>query len=197
MKRSVRSGDVWIVSVLLTIALTGCGPIIGQMMRAADGVKAFDVKHGTLEGLGHGQSVLVLGPFAKTDEAFYIARGEDAAGFAEEFQRQGVLQAQIHVEPMGTAVNREQVRGLTPEQLRKRYALTEAPARVVFGTIMKRKTVIAPTRGVVMIVAYRLEFYDPVSKNTTVLVVAVRDLAERCIPLAVEEIRRQLDASGS
>ena len=97
---------------------------------------------------------------------------------------------------MGKAVDPEQVRGLTPEQLRERYGLAEAPTRVVFGTIMKRETVIAPTRGVVMIVAYRLEFFDPASKDSTVLVVAVRDLAERCIPLAVEELRRQLDASG-
>ncbi|MDF1554509.1 MAG: hypothetical protein P1P84_15670 [Deferrisomatales bacterium] len=186
----------WCVTLLLGFGLTGCGPIIGQMMRAADGVKAFEVKHGTLEGLGRGKSALVLGPFAKTSEAFYIARGEDAVGFAEEFQRQGVLQATVRVEPMGTAVDPEQVRGLTPEQLRERYSLAEAPARVVFGTIMKRETVIAPTRGVVMIVAYRLEFFDPLSKASTVLMVAVRDLAERAIPLAVEEIRRQLDAAG-
>ena len=183
-------------TLLLGFWLIGCGPIIGQMMRAADGVKGFEVKHGTLANLGRGQSALVLGPFAKTAEAFYIARGEDAVGFAEELQRQGVLQATVHVEPMGTAVDPEQVRGLTPEQLRQRYGLAEVPARVVFGTIMKRKTVIAPTRGVVMIVAYRLEFFDPVSKDSTVLMVAVRDLAERCIPLAVEEIRRQLDAAG-
>ncbi len=190
MKRLTQSATLF-----LGLFLIGCGPIIGQMMRAADGVKAFEVKHGTLEGLGRGESALVLGPFAKTAEAFYIARGEDAVGFAEEFQRQGVLQATVHVESMGTAVDLEQVRGLTPEQLRDRYGLAEAPARVVFGTIMKRKTVIAPTRGVVMIVAYHLEFFDPASKDSTVLMVAVRDLAERCIPLAVEEIRRQLDAT--
>ena len=85
---------------------------------------------------------------------------------------------------------------LSPAQLRERYNLEQDPARVVFGTIMKRQTVIAPTRGVVMIVAFRLEFYDPASRDSTVVMVAVRDLAERCIPLAVEELVRQLDGGA-
>lgn len=176
--------------------LAACGPLLGQAMRVADGVKEFEVRHGTLEALGQRQTALVLGPFAKTPEAFYIARGEDAAGFAEELERQKVLQAVVHVQPMGTAVDVDAVRALSPAQLREHFKLADAPGRIVFGTIVKRQTLIAPTRGVIMRVTYRLEFYDPNTRDSTVIVIAVRDLAERCIPLAVEELRRRLDANS-
>lgn len=182
--------------LLLCAFFSACGPLIGQAMRVADGVKEFEVRHGTLEALGRGQTALVLGPFAKTPEAFYIARGEDAAGFAEELERQKVLQAVVHVQPMGTVVDVDTVRTLSPEQLRERYNLADTPGRILFGTIVKRQTIIAPTRGVIMRVTYRLEFYDPSTRDSTVVIIAVRDLAERCIPLAVEELRRRLDASG-
>ncbi len=77
------------------LMLSACGPIIGGMMVASNGVKDFNVITGDLADLPMGSRVAVLGPFDKTDEAFYICRGEDAAAFASAFNQSGLFSAEL------------------------------------------------------------------------------------------------------
>ena len=65
--------------------LSACGPMIGGMMVAGNGIKDFEVVQGDSSALPLGSQVAVLGPFDKTDQAFYICRGEEAAAFASAF----------------------------------------------------------------------------------------------------------------
>ena len=51
------------------------------------GVKQFETVRGNLGELHPGRNLLVFGPFAKTDEAFYICRGEDAAQLSADIDK--------------------------------------------------------------------------------------------------------------
>ncbi len=179
---------------LLSLLLSGCGPVIGQVMRVADGLKEFEVTQGTIEDLAGGGELLVYGPFAKTSEAFYICRGEDAAHFAEELVKAGLFQSSLRLdrEELDPSRAAALLKTLGAEELRQKFGLEKAPEKVLLGTILYRRTIVAPTRGVVMDVGYRLEFYDPRSRQSTVIEVAVRDLAERTVPRLVEELTRRL-----
>ncbi len=179
---------------LLSLLLSGCGPVIGQVMRIADGLKEFEVTQGTIEDLAGGGDLLVYGPFAKTSEAFYICRGEDAAHFAEELVKAGLFQSSLRLdrEELDPSRAAALLKTLGAEELRQKFGLEKAPEKVLLGTILYRRTIVAPTRGVVMDVGYRLEFYDPRSRQSTVIEVAVRDLAERTVPRLVEELTRRL-----
>ncbi len=179
---------------LLSLLLSGCGPVIGQVMRVADGLKEFEVTQGKIEDLAGGGELLVYGPFAKTSEAFYICRGEDAAHFAEELVKAGLFQSSLRLdrEELDPSRAAALLKTLGAEELRQKFGLEKAPEKVLLGTILYRRTIVAPTRGVVMDVGYRLEFYDPRSRQSTVIEVAVRDLAERTVPRLVEELTRRL-----
>ncbi len=179
---------------LLSLLLSGCGPVIGQVMRIADGLKEFEVTQGKIEDLAGGGELLVYGPFAKTSEAFYICRGEDAAHFAEELVKAGLFQSSLRLdrEELDPSRAAALLKTLGAEELRRKFGLEKAPEKVLLGTILYRRTIVAPTRGVVMDVGYRLEFYDPRSRQSTVIEVAVRDLAERTVPRLVEELTRRL-----
>ncbi len=179
---------------LLSLLLSGCGPVIGQVMRIADGLKEFELTQGKIEDLAGGGELLVYGPFAKTSEAFYICRGEDAAHFAEELVKAGLFQSSLRLdrEELDPSRAAALLKTLGAEELRRKFGLEKAPEKVLLGTILYRRTIVAPTRGVVMDVGYRLEFYDPRSRQSTVIEVAVRDLAERTVPRLVEELTRRL-----
>ncbi len=179
---------------LLSLLLSGCGPVIGQVMRIADGLKEFELTQGKIEDLAGGGELLVYGPFAKTSEAFYICRGEDAAHFAEELVKAGLFQSSLRLdrEELDPSRAAALLKTLGAEELRQKFGLEKAPEKVLLGTILYRRTIVAPTRGVVMDVGYRLEFYDPRSRQSTVIEVAVRDLAERTVPRLVEELTRRL-----
>ncbi len=179
---------------LLSLLLSGCGPVIGQVMRIADGLKEFELTQGKIEDLAGGGELLVYGPFAKTSKAFYICRGEDAAHFAEELVKAGLFQSSLRLdrEELDPSRAAALLKTLGAEELRQKFGLEKAPEKVLLGTILYRRTIVAPTRGVVMDVGYRLEFYDPRSRQSTVIEVAVRDLAERTVPRLVEELTRRL-----
>jgi len=182
-----------ILTLLFLLTLSACGPIIGQMMKASEGISQFDVISGSLTSLSPEGSLLVYGPFAKTKDAFYISRGEDAANFAAELKDQGVIQTRLFIERNFDRLEQtaNELRGKTPEQIQNDLGLERRPNIILFGTILHRKTIIAPARGVIMDVGYRLEFYDLGSRKSTIVEVSIKDLAEDCIPRIVEEIVRR------
>jgi len=181
-------------AVLLVVALSGCGLFYGQAMRVNEGVRNVKVVSGDLGGLRQGQRVLVIGPFAKTREAFYICRGEEAASFAQYFNEKGLFRADLSVAP-GFDDPREMeanIKKMVPNQLASRFALDQAPALILFGTILSREMFVAPGRGVIMSVAYRLEFFDPQTRKSTIVEVADRDLFADCIPNVVTALMEKI-----
>lgn len=181
------------VIALLALALSACGPIIGQVMRTTDGIKNFQVIEGALSDLKPGSRLLVFGPFARTAEAFYISRGEDAYTFADSFNEAGLFQTETYLERDYARLDQRAaaLRDKTPAQLAADLELKAPPQLILFGTLVERETIIAPTRGVVMTTAYRLEFFNPSTGNSTVLEVTVKDLFEDCIPSVVRAIMNQ------
>jgi hypothetical protein len=182
-----------ILTLLFLLILSACGPIIGQMMKASEGISQYDVTSGNLSSLRPEGTLLVYGPFAKTKDAFYISRGEDAANFSAELQEQGVIQTRLFIERNFDRLEQtaNELRGKNPEQIQNDLGLERRPHIILFGTILYRKTIIAPARGVIMDVGYRLEFYDIGSRKSTIVEVSIKDLAENCIPRIVEEIVRR------
>jgi len=178
----------------LALFLTACGPIWGGLMKIEEGIKQFEVRSGSLSDLHPGRTLLVFGPFAKTDEAFYICRGEDAAQFNAEFNRAGLFRSELYLERnyKELAQTAQRLRATPPGQLQEELGLDIVPELILFATLTRRETTVAPARGVVMEESFRLEFYDTSARTSTVVEVTVRDLAERCIPTLVKEMADRL-----
>ncbi|MDT8444151.1 MAG: hypothetical protein RQ722_07655, partial [Desulfuromonadales bacterium] len=63
---------------------------------------------------------------------------------------------------------------------------------IMSGTILTREMVAAPANGVIMTVAYRLEFLNLSSGGTTVIEVTVKELFQDVVPKAVEYMAKQM-----
>jgi hypothetical protein len=183
--------------VPLLLALGACGPIIGQLMRMADGVKNFQVASGDLADMRKGQQILVVGPFAMAPGAWEIARGDEAAFFANEFDRAGFFNAELHMGDRyaNAAKIVGEVKSRSAAQLKADYALEVEPDVVMFGTVLSRETIVAPTRGIIMEVGYRLEFFNPGTGKSTVVLVTVHEQFKDCIKMVVEELARRVVAA--
>lgn len=183
--------------LLVALLLTACGPMFGQMMKVNEGIKEFEVRSGRLESLRAGKNLLIFAPFEKTDQAFFICKGELEAQFAVELNKSGLFKAEEYFERNAKQVRtlREAFREKSPEQLRAEFGLDILPDTILFGTLAARETSVAPSRGVIMEESYRLEFFDVSSRTSTVIEVSVRDLAEQSVPAVVKEISRRLGRS--
>lgn len=183
---------------VLLLLLTACGPIIGGMMVASNGIQAFKVVSGQLSDLPAGSRLAVLSPFDKTPQAFYICRGEEAATFTSAFNQTGLFAAELAIgsrfpEQMPSAAK---WRGQTPAAVQTQLGLADPPELLMSGTILSREMVAAPAQGVIMTVAYRLEFFNLVNGQTTVIELTVKELFQNAIPQAVDEILRQRNSPG-
>lgn len=187
-----------VLLVPLLLSLVSCGPIIGQMMRMADGVKNFQVVSGDLATLRKGQHILVVGPFDTAPGAWDIARGDEAATFPMEMNRAGFFTAELH---MGDRYGKAskvvaEVKGKTAAQMKNDYELEAEPEMVMFGTVLSRETIVAPTRGIIMEVTYRLEFYNPATAKSTMVIITVHEHFKDCIKVVVEELARRVVAAS-
>lgn len=178
---------VLMVSLLL---LSSCGPIIGQLMKVSEGVKDFRVIAGNPGELGKARNILVVGPFAKAPGAYYIARGDEAGMFFQEINQAGVLHAELHIGRRygDLAEMASTIRSKSPAQLKSELGLQTEPDLVLFGTILERDTIVAPTRGIIMQVGYRLEFFNPATNGSMVIEITVKDHFKDCVKLVVAEL---------
>lgn len=183
----------WIAGLALLL-VAGCGPIIGAAMVSGGGVKDLRPVIGQLNDLKPGSRVLVVGPFDRTDQAFYICRGEDASNFTTAFNTSGLFQADFYLgDRFGDLkVEQERLRHLSPQQLQQQLGLKNMPDLLVTGVILKRSTVAAPAQGVLMDVSYRLEFYDLRRQQVTSVEIRVKDLFQDCIVDAVDGLAARL-----
>jgi len=187
----MKTKALWAGVALLL--LSACGPMIGGMMVASNGIKEFKVVKGQLQDLRPGSKLAVLGPFDKTQEAFYICRGEEAAAFTSAFNQTGLFAAELAIDtrfptPLPKASD---WRGRTSAAAQAELQLASTPELIMSGTILKREMVAAPAEGIIMTVAYRLEFLELASGQTTIIELTVKELFQEAIPQAVEELIRQ------
>ncbi len=179
---------------LCLLMLSACGPIIGGMMVANNGVKDFKVLQGNLSDLPSGSHVAVLGPFDKTPEAFYICRGEEAAAFTSAFNQSGLFAAELDIDTRFPAElpKVSQFKGRTPAEVQKSLGLRQDPDLVMSGTILSREMVAAPAQGVIMTVAYRLEFLNLGNGRITIIEIATKEMFQDVIPETVEYLAKQM-----
>jgi hypothetical protein len=191
MSRIVRTLHVSVL-VLSLLLLASCGPIVAQVMRGGEGVNESAVLSGSGPAPKAGSRLVILSPFAKTKDSFYLCRGEDEEALAESFRSKRIFEAvAVHRRsPEEAASLAASLKGKGPAKAKEELALSFEPDAVVTGTILTRKTMVAPLRGVVMDVSYRLDFLDLRTGSTWSATVAVRTLAEESIALVAEEVGR-------
>ena len=179
---------------LMLVLLSGCGLIYGQMTKGGDGVKSFAIVQGDLASIREGGDLLVYAPFFKTDQAFYIARGEEAANFATSLSKTGLFRTEFFFERDVDDVEKtaQKLRGMTPEEIRGFAGMAHPPRMILFGTLLEREGSVAPSRGVLMDITYRLEFFEISSRTSTILEVEVRHLAEECVKVVVADLKARL-----
>jgi len=175
--------------------LSACGPMIGGMMVAGNGIKDFEVVQGDFTALPLGSQVAVLGPFDKTDQAFYICRGEEAAAFANAFNQFGPFSAELDVDTRfpEKLPGATQFKGRTPAEAQQTLGLEKTPDIIMSGTILSREMTAAPAKGVIMTARYRLEFLNLADGLTTVIEVSTQDMFQDVVPNTVRYLAKQLD----
>ena len=179
----------------LMLLLSSCGPIIGQMMKMSEGVKDFKVVGGDNASLSQGRNILVVGPFDKAPGAYYIARGDEAGMFFQEFNNNGFFKSELHIGNRYGDLQEaaSSIRSKSAAQLKAAFGLEASPDLVMFGTILERETIVAPTRGIIMQVSYRLEFFDTASSASTIIEITIKDHFKDCVKLVISEIIRQAE----
>lgn len=184
------------IAVFLLLLLAGCGPIIGSAMVAGGGVKDFTIVEGQLNALRPGAQLLVVGPFDKTPQAYYICRGEEAAEFVTAFNTIGLFQADFYLTERFAdhAAWLMQLKEKSPEQIQAELKLDKTPEMLLTGVILHRSTVAAPAQGVLMEVGYRLQFYDLRSRQTTEIDIEVKDIFQDCIVAAANALAEKLSS---
>lgn len=182
-----------LLAVGFCLLLAGCGPLIGFGSWLRDGIGDVTVT-GDPAPLRTGGELLVFAPFAKTDQAFYICRGEEAIRLAEELQRQGLFTTAVHLErePGQLAGTANRLRTLSAAALKDELRLAREPRWLLFGTLVAREETAMPLRGVVMETVYRLEFYDIAARTSTVFEIEGHFLAEEMEAGIVAELGRRI-----
>lgn len=190
----MRTKAFWAVLTLTALLLGACGPIIGGIMVLGNGVKDFRVTAGNLATLRPGTRLAIIGPFDKTAEAFYICRGEDDAAFAGSFKQSGLFAAELAIpdrfpKQLPKAAD---WRGKSPAEVQQALHLSAAPDYVMSGTILRREMVAAPMQGVIMDVAFRLDFLELATGKITTVETSVEELFQDAIPAIVKEMGQQI-----
>ena len=190
----MRTKVFWAGLVLAALLLGACGPIIGGMMVADNGIKEFRVTSGSLATLRPGAHLAIIGPFDKTPEAFYICRGEDDAYFASSFKQSGLFAAELAIpdrfpKQLPKAID---WRGKSAGEIQQALKLAAAPDYLMSGTILRREMVAAPAQGVIMKVAFRLDFLEVATGKTVSVEAGVQELFQNAVPAIAKELGRQM-----
>jgi len=179
---------------LCLLLLTACGPMIGSNMVASNEVKDFKVVEGNLSDLQPGSRLVVLGPFDKTPQAFYICRGEDAAAFVSALNMSGLFAADLEInerfpDKLPTV---DDFSGKNPAEVQKALGIQQSPDLLMSGTILSREMTAAPTKGVIMTAAYRLEFLSLKTGKKTIVEIKTQELFQNVIPVSVDYLAQKV-----
>jgi len=176
------------------LLLSACGPIIGSMMAASNGIKEFRVTSGNLSILRPGARVAVLGPFATTPSSFEICRGEEAAAFTASFNQTGLFPAELAMTNRlaKPAPRSADWQGQSPDAVQQAMGLANPPDLLMSATILHREMVAAPAQGVIMRVGYRLDFLELASGKSATVEISVQEMFQNAVPASVRELAKNL-----
>ena len=181
--------------VVAMVVVAGCGPIIGQAMRATNGVKAFEFSEGSAGDFRAVKQVLVFAPFEKAEGAYFICRGEDEANLASELQKQGLYTTDFTMEreygkgPQTLAA----LRAKAPEEVQDQLKLKWAPDAILSGKILERDENVAPTVGMIQELKLRLDLYNLRTRKSASVVIGIKELHQHTISEIVKELKRRID----
>ena len=183
-----------LLAICAVLLLSACGPIIGSMMAAGNGIKEFRVVSGNLSALRPGARLAVLGPFATTPSSFEICRGEEAAAFTASFSQTGLFPAELAMtnrlaKPAPRAADWS---GKSPADVQKAMGLANAPELLMSATILHREMVAAPAQGVIMKVGYRLDFLNLTNGQTVTVEISLQEMFQEAVPASVNELAKRL-----
>ncbi|MBU0674932.1 MAG: hypothetical protein KJ950_09845 [Proteobacteria bacterium] len=181
-----------LVSLLLLSGITGCGPLVGQLMKLTEGVREIKIVDGDPLVFKKGVTILVV-PFSAGGK-YPVYGDSDAAAFQRALSGSGYATATLWPgnggEDAGAAI--AEIRSMPANELPPVGGLGENPDLVLFGTVLTRDIMIAPMRGRIMRVRYRLEFFEPVDKYSLIVEIEVRAHLKSAIGLAVQELIGQV-----
>jgi len=182
------------LAVTTLLLLSACGPIIGSMMAAGNGIKEFRVTNGNLSVLRPGARVAVLGPFATTPSSFEICRGEEAAAFTASFNQTGLFPAELAMTNRlaKPAPRSADWQGQSPDAVQQAMGLANPPDLLMSATILHREMVAAPAQGVIMRVGYRLDFLELASGKSATVEISVQQMFQDAVPASVRELAKNL-----
>jgi hypothetical protein len=191
----MRQRVVVLGGVALLLA-AGCGPVIGQAMKASTGFKDFQVRAGSARDFAAPKNVLVFAPFAKGGTGYFICRGEDEWAIAERLRAAGLYAVQYSFERDSdkAAALLAVLRAATPAEVQAKLGLESAPDAILSGAVLGREETVAPTVGIIETLTLRLDLTNLISKKTASLEVTVKAVRKDSIPLIVEELLRRAGA---
>lgn len=187
--------------------LSSCGPLYGQFMRLSEGLKSYEVVEGNATDLKRASNLLVVGPFwgaenehhmcipkeegtfPFTSEIIFITKYNDAQRFADGFKEAGLFNTELYLDVYydQLAETAKSLRTMNGLEIRDKLQLKQTPEMILFGRIKKREHKIAALRGVIMDVNYELEFYNPDSRQSIVIDVAVFEMFKQDMKTIIRE----------
>lgn len=194
------------------VLLSACGPISGQLMKSSEGLKDYRVTQGDLTGLRGIENLLVVGPFIgkgaeaqvcvpKADCLYpdnmdikFVSKYNDARRFAQGLQEADFFKTELYLVVDYARINEtvNRLKSLSSLEIKNEFALKSAPEGVLIGVVKKRDLHVAPRRGVVVDVEYELEFYQPDSRQSIVIEVAVAGVFKDDLKAIIQETKRRL-----
>lgn len=200
--------------LLLTslVLLSACGPLYGQSMKLSEGLKGYEVVKGDVAELKKVKNLLVLGPFLGasdehhmcipreegtfpfTSDIIFISKHNDAQRFAAAFEKAGLFDTELYLEVYYDRIEEttKRLRAMNRLEMEKELKLKTAPELVLFGVVKKIEHKIAPLRGVLVDVQYELEFYNPETRQSIVIDVAVFEMFNEDMNTIVKEIKNRM-----
>lgn len=176
--------------LLLFLPLASCGPIYGQLNELSDSLEV-KVVSGKLTELQAGGNLLVVGPFTKEKDAYYICRGEEAETFAKRLKKEMLFTSEfLYSDNYKTLGN--QLRKKNGLELQAELNLSQTPGFLLLGNIRYRQMHVIPIRGVVMSVGYTLEFIDLKTGESTIVAIDATEELAKCIDGAVVELAKKV-----
>ena len=200
--------------LLMCVSVSACGPIYGQFMKLSEGLKSYEVTKGNIMELKEVKNLLVVGPFLNagdehhmctpreegifpfTSDIIFITNHNDAQRFAEGFQQANLFATQLYLEPYSDRIEKtvKRLKTMNSQEIQKELDLEGLPDMILFGTVKKRDHKVAALRAIIIDVHYELEFYDPDSRQSTVIDVAVFDMYNQDLQTIIQETKGRLAA---
>lgn len=193
-------------------ALYACGPLQGQLMKSSEGLHDYRVVKGDIRQLRGGKKLLVVGPFiGKGPEAEtclpgqsciypdnmelkFVTKYNDARRFAHGLLEAGLFTTELYLEADYDRIDETvgRLKAMPGREIGQALDLEFAPELILFGVVTKREHRVAPKRGVVVDVRYELEFYDPDSRQSILIEVAVTGLFKDDLKVIIQETKNRL-----